>query len=104
MKKLLAILMVMCMLLSLVACTSAPAETEAPATQAPAVQEEPKATEAKDPDPVTIRFWQAGGDTVGASTVMRLLLDQFEAKYPWITVEYQLGIRHRVIVDQIVQF
>ena len=89
MKKLLAILMVMCMLLSLVACTSAPAETEAPATQAPAVQEEPKATEAKDPDPVTIRFWQAGGDTVDASTVMRALLDVFEAKYPWITVEYQ---------------
>lgn len=38
---------------------------------------------------MTIRFWQAGGDTVGASTVMRMLLDEFEDLYPYITVEYQ---------------
>ena len=91
MKKLLAVLLTMCMLISLAACTAEkPAETQAPAaTQAPAVNDAPVATEAKDPDPVTIRFWQAGGDTVDASTVMRALLDVFEAKYPWITVEYQ---------------
>ena len=92
MKKLLAILMALCMLLSLAACgQSAPAATEAPATEAPKA-EAPAATEApapKDPDPVTIRFWQAGGDTVDASSVMRLLLDKFELQYPWITVEYQ---------------
>ena len=91
MKKLLAVLLTMCMLISLAACTAEkPAETQAPAaTQAPAVNDAPVATEAKDPDPVTIRFWQAGGDTVGASSVMRLLLDKFELQYPWITVEYQ---------------
>ena len=90
MKKLLAILLAMCMLISLAACTAEkPVETQAPETQAPAAQETPKATEPKDPDPVTIRFWQAGGDTVGASTVMRMLLDEFEDQYPWITVEYQ---------------
>ena len=85
MKKLLAILMALCMVLSLVACgqAAAPAATEAKA-EAPAADAAPA-----EPTPVTIRFWQAGGDTVGASTVMRLLLDQFEAKYPWITVEYQ---------------
>ena len=89
MKKLLAILMALCMLLSLVACGQAPAAdapaAEAPKADAPAAE----APAAKDPDPVTIRFWQAGGDTVGASSVMRLLLDKFELQYPWITVEYQ---------------
>ena len=87
MKKLLAILMALCMLLSLAACgQAAPKETEAPAE----VQEAPETVPVeKDPDPVTIRFWQAGGDTVGASSVMRLLLDKFQMENPWITVEYQ---------------
>ena len=90
MKKLLAVLMALCMLLSLAACgAEKPVETQAPETQAPVAQDEPKVEEPKDPDPVTIRFWQAGGDTVGASTVMRMLLDEFEDQYPWITVEYQ---------------
>ena len=88
MKKLLAILMVLCMMLSLVACggSSAPAATEAPKAEEPAA--EAPAVEA-EPEPVTIRFWQAGGDTVGASSVMRLLLDKFELQNPGITVEYQ---------------
>ena len=89
MKKLLAIALALCMLLSLVACgAQEPAPTEAPKVETPAT-EAPKEEAPKDPDPVTIRFWQAGGDTVGASTVMRMLLDEFEDQYPWITVEYQ---------------
>ncbi len=40
-------------------------------------------------DEVTITFWQAGGDTVGASSVMRLLLDKFELENPGIKVDYQ---------------
>ena len=67
MKKLLAILMALCILLSLVACNAGQAGGKE----------------------VTIRFWQAGGDTVGASTVMRMLLDKFEATNPGIKVEYQ---------------
>jgi multiple sugar transport system substrate-binding protein len=67
MKKLLAILMALCILLSLVACNAGQAGGKE----------------------VTIRFWQAGGDTVGASTVMRMLLDKFEAANPGIKVEYQ---------------
>ena len=92
MKKLLAILLALCMLLSLAACGAAPAEpapTEAPKAEAPkdeAPQEEAPAAPA---EPVTLRFWQAGGDTVGASSVMRLLLDKFELQNPGITVEYQ---------------
>ncbi len=90
MKKLLAVLMVLCMLLSLAACgAEKPAETDPPKVDEPVVQEDPKVEEPKDPDPVTIRFWQAGGDTVGAASIMRLLLDKFEAQYPWITVDYQ---------------
>ena len=67
MKKFLAILMALCMLLSLAACGEKPA----------------------DDGVTTIRFWQAGGDTVGAATVMRMLLDKFEAENPNIKVEYQ---------------
>ena len=66
MKKFLAILMALCMLLSLAACGEKP-----------------------DDGVTTIRFWQAGGDTVGAATVMRMLLDKFEAENPNIKVEYQ---------------
>ncbi len=40
-------------------------------------------------EPVTIRFWQSGGDYTAAKTTMRLLLDKFELQYPWITVEYE---------------
>ncbi len=89
MKKLLAILLAVCMLLSLAACGEKPAEPKP--TEAPVIENnDPVApTEEPAPDPVTLRFWQAGGDTMEASTVMRSLLDTFEAKYPWITVEYQ---------------
>ena len=58
MKKLLAVLMVLCMLISLAACgAEKPAETDPPKVDDPVVQEDPKPTEPKDPDPVTIRFW-----------------------------------------------
>lgn len=64
-----------------------PAETPAETPEAPA--ETPQTPAEEEKEPVTIRFWQAGGDTVSASTIMRLLLDQFENDYPWITVDYQ---------------
>ena len=67
MKKFLAILMVLVMLLPLVACD----------------------TNKEQEGVTTIRFWQAGGDTVGAATVMRMLLDKFEQENPNIKVEYQ---------------
>ena len=67
MKKFLAILMVLVMLLPLVACD----------------------TNKEQEGVTTIRFWQAGGDTVGAASVMRLLLDKFELQNPGIKVEYQ---------------
>lgn len=94
MKKLIALLLAVCMVACMfVGC----AEEKEPETQA--TESTPADTLATEPpteastdeakEPVTIRFWQAGGDTVGASSVMRLLLDKFELMYPWITVEYQ---------------
>lgn len=95
MKKLLAIALVLCMVFSIVACTKTPEQ--------PVVEPDVENNEVVEPDvenneveeveevkePVTIRFWQAGGDTVDASTLMRSLLDTFEAKYDWITVDYE---------------
>ena len=88
MKKLLAILLALCMVLSLAAC-GAKAPAEPTPTEAPKTEVKDETPVEKDPEPVTIRFWQAGGDTVGASSVMRLLLDKFELQNPGIKVEYQ---------------
>ena len=97
MKKLIALLLAVAMVAALfVGCTG---ETEEPTTEATtteATEEITLDTEAAtvaptdaEKEPVTLTFWQAGGDTVGAASIMRLLLDKFELMYPWITVEYQ---------------
>lgn len=72
--------------------TTAPPTTEIPApepnSEALSTEEEyPESTET--PSPVTLNFWQAGGDDNDAAYIMRLLLDKFELMYPWITVNYQ---------------
>lgn len=99
MKRFVALLLALCMLLALAACSSKPQEntpaqpeqtTQPEQTEQPEQPAEPAQTPAEEEkEPVTIRFWQAGGDTVSASTIMRLLMDQFENEYPWITVDYQ---------------
>lgn len=91
MKKFLAILMAVAMLLSLAACAAAPAAPAEPAPT-PAAPAEPAPAAPAEPatkEPVTIRFWQAGGDTVEASKIMKLLLDRFMLNNPDIKVEYQ---------------
>ena len=96
MKKLIALLLSIAMVACLfVGCAKEDTNptTEAPSqTTAAPVEIDTNVTTASTEapkEPVTLRFWQAGGDTVGASSVMRLLLDKFEMMYPWITVEYQ---------------
>ena len=97
MKKLIALLlsiaMVACLFVGCAGETETTTTTEAPTqTTAAPIEIDTNVTEAPTEAPkehVTLRFWQAGGDTVGASSVMRLLLDKFELMYPWITVEYQ---------------
>ena len=94
MKKLIALLLAVAMVACLfVGCTDKPVEeTTEPTTEAPVTLDTEAATVAPTEEvkePVTLTFWQAGGDTVGAATIMRLLLDKFELMYPWITVDYQ---------------
>jgi multiple sugar transport system substrate-binding protein len=101
MKKLIALLLAVCMVACLFAgcgektpeeTTAAPEETTAAPETEPVTLETEAPTTApteEEKEPVTLTFWQAGGDTVGASSIMRLLLDKFEMMYPWITVDYQ---------------
>lgn len=71
MKKLIALLLALCMVAAMfVGCTG---------------EDDPANTD----EVTTLTFWQAGGDTVGAASVMRLLLDKFELQNPGIKVEYQ---------------
>ena len=63
MKKLLAMLLALAMVLSLAACggSSAPAETKAPAAEAPAAEGEAPAAPAEPAlDPVTLKIWFHG--------------------------------------------
>ena len=81
MKKFFALFLVVAMVLSFVACT--PTEEPTP-TQEPAVEgtKEPVDTN------VTIRFWQAGGDTADAQATMKSLVEAFTAE-TGIKVDYQ---------------
>lgn len=93
MKKLIALLLALSMIACLFVGCATVEPTEEPTTEQPSetLPTEPPTTEsgADEKEPVTLTFWQAGGDTVGAASIMRLLLDKFELMYPWITVDYQ---------------
>ena len=105
MKKLIALLLAVAMVACLFAGCGSEEETTATTaaagetTAAPAEESTAPSELETDPavpvetdapkEPVTLTFWQAGGDTVGAASIMRLLLDKFELMYPWITVDYQ---------------
>ncbi len=87
MKKILAMLLALVMVLSLAACSveKAPETTAAPETEAPAVNENPVETEA-GPAPVEISLWTYPiGKWVDEATVAGLIAD-FNAVYPHITV------------------
>ena len=82
MKKLLALLLALVMVFALAACG------EEPSTEST----DPGTTESADPgttEKVTIRFWQAGGDTAGATEIMTELLNKFMEENEDIIVEYQ---------------
>ena len=92
MKKLLALLLALVMVLSLAACgSSEPAATEAPATEAPA----PAATEAPATEapasllgttPVEITFWHCASDDAGP--LMEKYINEFNANN-----EYQITVK-----------
>ena len=94
MKKILAMLLALVMVLSLAACTveKAPEETKAPETQAPAANNDPvetKAPEAPEAEKVEISLWTYPiGNWVDEATVASLIAD-FNAVYPNITVKVE---------------
>ena len=91
MKKILAMLLALVMVLSLAACSveKAPAETQAPETQAPAADNTPAETQAPEAEKVEISLWTYPiGNWVDEATVASLIAD-FNAVYPNITVKVE---------------
>ena len=96
MKKILAMLLALVMVLSLAACSveKAPAETNAPATQ-PVANDNTPATEA-GPAPVEISLWTFPVGKWGDEETVNGWVKAFQDKYPHITVtveylDYQSG-------------
>ena len=95
MKKFIALLLALVMVMSLAACSVEKAEeTKAPETQAAAP--EAAATEAAGPDPVEISLWTFPVGKWGEEETVKGWIDAFTAKYPHITVnveylDYQAG-------------
>ena len=97
MKKLIALLLAVVMVLGMVACgakTETPAATETPAKTEEPKKEEPKKEEEKKEEPkkeeekkedVTIEVWIAQADWADAWDVME---ERFEEQYPWIDLEH----------------
>ena len=96
MKKFIALLLALVMVLSLAACSvekaeePAPAETKAPEAAAPAE------TEAAGPAPVEISLWTFPVGQWGDEATVKGWIDAFTAKYPHVTVkveylDYQSG-------------
>ena len=94
MKKFIALLLALVMVLSLAACsvekTEAPAPTEAPKAEAPA------ATEPAGPAPVEISLWTFPVGKWGEEATVNGWIEAFTAEYPHITVkveylDYQAG-------------
>ena len=97
MKKIIALLLALVMVLGLAACSveTAPAATEAPKTEAPKT-ETPAATEPAGPAPVEISLWTFPVGKWGEEATVNGWISAFQAKYPHITVkveylDYQSG-------------
>ena len=93
MKKIIALLLTLAMVLSLAACSvqkaEAPAATEAPKAEAPAVEAPAAEPEAPAAAPVEISLWTYPiGKWVDEATVAELIAD-FNAAYPNITVKVE---------------
>ena len=97
MKKFIALLLALVMVMALAACSveTAPAATEAPATEAPKT-EAPVETEPAGPAPVEISLWTFPVGKWGDEATVNGWISAFQAKYPHITVkveylDYQSG-------------
>ena len=86
MKKIIAMLLVLAMALSLVACggkTEAPAETQAAA---------PAATEAAGPEAITLKVWAPQADQVDETCWLPIMLAKFEEAHPEYAITWDIGV------------
>ncbi len=95
MKKFIALLLALVMVMGLVACTveETPDPTKAPAVEQP---ETPKDTEPAGPAPVEISLWTFPVGKWGEEATVKGWVDAFQKEYPYITVkveylDYQAG-------------
>lgn len=89
MKKVIALLLAVMMVISLAACSKNDAEkTDAP-SNGDQTSENPVADDSKEKDPVTLRFSWWGGDARHEATLA--VIDAFEKEFPWITIEAEYG-------------
>jgi ABC-type glycerol-3-phosphate transport system substrate-binding protein len=80
MRKFIALLVVMALIIGAMAgCATKTSQKEQQPSQEAQQPTQPQ---------VTIKFWQAGGDTAGAAEKMSELIKKFEEKHPNIKVEY----------------
>ena len=89
MKKFIALLLALVMVLSLGACSVEKEEPKPAETQAPAAEAAPAATEAAGPAPVEISLWTFPVGQWGEEATVNGWIDAFQAKYPHITVKVE---------------
>ena len=94
MKKILAVVLAMLMTMSLAACGKSNSDktstdSNVPTTAAVKVTEAPTVAAGEKHDPVSLRFSWWGGDARHEATLA--VIDLFEKKYPWITIEAEYG-------------
>ena len=92
MKKIIAMLLALVMVLSLAACGQAPAETpaapEAPKAETPATP----ATEAAGPEEITLKVWAPQEDQVDANSCLPQVQAKFESAHPEYKITWDNGV------------
>ena len=92
MKKIIAMLLALVMVLGLAACGQAPAETpaapEAPKAETPATP----ATEAAGPEAITLKVWAPQEDQVDANSWLMQVQKNFEAAHPEYAITWDNGV------------
>ena len=88
MKKLIAMLLACVMVLGLVACGNTPAETTAPADNAP----ETTAPAAEGPEAITLKVWAPQEDQVDANSWLCQMQAAFQAAHPEYAITWDNGV------------
>lgn len=89
MKKLMVILLALCTVVSLTACSQGGGISSTGGSSLSSTGESSSSPESVSTEQTVLRFWQAGADTADATNIMSELLTQFMKENPGIIVEYQ---------------